>query len=129
MNRKHLKNNVNCDMSDIPSWYWSGGLHDARIIAKSYYSFDYGNYPKTQYQNCIELKLDLSQAMFDTSIKAVRFYNCREMTPDIDIENLWWIRDDIVMANNKFVAKIELFSQKRTCLYIIRFEHCEVERI
>lgn len=128
MNRKHSKNR-GYDMSDIPSWYWSRGLHDARIISKSYYAFDYINYSEIQYQNCIELKLDTTQAMFDTSIKAVRFYNCKEMTPDTDIESLWWVRDDIAAINNKFIAKIELFSQKRTYIYIVRFEHCEVERI
>lgn len=128
MNRKHLKNNIGYDMNDIPSWYWSMGLHDAQIIAKSYYVFDYINHPQTQYRNRIELKLDSTQAMFDTSIKTVKFYNCEEMTPDIDIENMWWVRDTITTDNNKFVAKIKLFSQKHTYLYIICFEHCEVDR-
>jgi len=126
MRVKRINNGNSLLSENAPSWYWMKGLHDALIKSRSYHEY---NAPfKNQYRNCIELLIDSDNAMFDTTVKAIKFYNCKELTPNTDIENWWWVKDSIAVKDRKITAKIELTSHKRTYIYIVRFEYCEVVR-
>ena len=120
------KSNNHSLIDNPPDWYWVRGLHDAQITSRLFLQFEYA--ASTQYRNCLELTIDSNNAMFDTSIKAIKFFNCKELTPDIAVESSWWVRDNVDRVDKKYVARIELLSQKHTFTYAIRFEHCEVLR-
>lgn len=111
---------------NCPEWYWEKGLHDAQIIHKIFHTVGYSREAKGM--NCVEIQLDACQAMFDTSVKAIKLYNCKELTPEINIENLWWVGDKLSLSNEKYVLEIDLRSPKKQCRYVVRFENCEVVR-
>lgn len=109
-----------------PEWYWKKGLHDAHVLKLSIQSFGYD--PILRASNCVEIKLDASQAMFDTSIKSIKLFNCKVLTPLLDIEGMWWIRDRLYTDAEKYVLEIDLQSHKNQHNFILRFDHCKVER-
>ena len=84
-----------------PAWYWVKGLHDAHItLAEAFeFPFDYDRYTRkknTYDRNCLTLTLDAAGAMFDTSVKTIRLYNYKYLSPDAMLEGhgtLWWIGD------------------------------------
>ncbi len=109
-----------------PEWYWNKGLHDAHVVGTSSQVFRYD--PILRASNYVEIKLDASQAMFDTTIKTIKLYNCKVLTPEFDIEGMWWVRDKLYTSGEKYVLEIELRSLKVQCNYVLRFDYCEVER-
>lgn len=113
-----------------PSWYWSKGLHDAQIICKLPCTIEYTRLPKSnlQIRNCLELHLDSSKAMFDSTIKLLRFYNFKEITPGADVDGWWWESDSIAKVGNKFILEINLFRLMNRHKYIVQFESCDVLR-
>lgn len=114
----------------LPDWYWAKGLHDAQITERKYYP------PEklcisgiSKYlRNCLEIHLDATQALFDISVKAIRFYNYKELTPDVVIEGSWWVTDAISQIEKKFTLEITCFNGKCEVCYMIRFEKCEIVR-
>ena len=109
-----------------PEWYWKKGLHDAHVVGISSQVFRYDSILRAS--NYVEIKLDASQAMFDTTIKTIKLYNCKVLTPEFDIEGMWWVRDKLYTSGEKYVLEIELRSLKIQCNYVLRFDYCEVER-
>lgn len=113
-----------------PSWYWAKGLHDAQIICKLPCTIEYSHLPKSnlQIRNCLELHMDSSKAMFDSTIKLLRFYNFKEITPYIDVDGWFWESDSVAKVGNKFILEINLFRLMNRCKYIVQFELCDVLR-
>lgn len=109
-----------------PEWYWKKGLHDAHVLRISEHIFGYD--PILRASNCVDIKLDASQAMFDTSITAISFFNCKVLTPELDIEGMWWIRDRLYADAGKYVLEIDLQSPKNQHRFILRFDYCKIER-
>lgn len=112
---------------NMPEWYWARGLHDAQILQKQYIDrFESGI--SHRITNCLELVIDSKQAMFDMSVKIIRFYNYKELTPKVNIVDAWWISDKLTYCNGKYVLEVNMRSRSHFMLYCIRFEHCEVIR-
>lgn len=109
-----------------PEWYWKKGLHDAVVTGISTRKFEYNS--TTRASNCVEIRLDASQAMFDTSVKAIRFYNCKVLPPGLDITEMWWVKDCLTSEGDKYLLEIELGSSKTQGRFVLRFENCEVKR-
>ena len=116
--------------NNFPSWYWAKGLHDAQIICKLPCIIDYSHLSKSnlQIRNGLEICLDSSKAMFDSTIKLLRFYNFKEITPDIDIDGWWWESDSIKKVGSKYILEINIFRLMSRRKYIIQFETCDVLR-
>ena len=110
----------------FPKWYWKKGLHDAIVNGVSTWDFEYNS--TIRASNCVEIRLDASQAMFDTSIKTIRFYNCKVLTPGLDITGMWWVKDRLTSVGDKHLLEIDLSSPKTQCRFALRFDSCEVER-
>lgn len=111
---------------NTPEWYWKKGLHDAIVVGTAKQEFGYD--PVLRAANCVEIELDASQAMFDTGIKKISFFNCKILTSECDISGMWWIRDSLRVEGEKYTLEIDLGSAKNQCHVVLRFENCKVER-
>lgn len=122
-----------------PAWYWVKGLHDAHVtLVESFeFPFDYDRYTReknTYDRNCLTLTLDASGAMFDTSVKAIRLYNYKYLTPETALEGhgtLWWIGDRLTVSEGRFELEIHLYDSEafpEELTVRVRFERAEVER-
>jgi hypothetical protein len=122
-----------------PDWYWVRGLHDAHItLVESFeFPFDYNRFTldKNNYdRGCLILTVDAAGAMFDTSVKTIRLYNYKYLTPDITLEGhgtLWWIADRLTICGDRFELEIDLYdgeSFPKEFTVRIRFDRAEVER-
>lgn len=122
-----------------PDWYWAKGLHDAHItLVESFeFPFDYDRYTcekNTYDRNCLTLTLDAAGAMFDTSVKAIRLYNYKYLSPETALEGhgiLWWIGDRLTVEDGRFELEIHLYDGEafpEELTVRVRFERAEVER-
>lgn len=109
----------------FPDWYWNKGLHDSKVICKSSVPCEKQNV--YSFHNCLEVRLDASYAMFDTTVKAIRFYNFKELTP-MNLDGFIWKFDKLCEEGGKFLLKIYLFFDSKEVEYVIRFSSCEVIR-
>ncbi len=80
---------------NYPDWFWNRGLHDAKII--SIEEIFYGDYKPVR--NCLVLKLNANNAMFEIDIKELRFYNYKLHFPySVErYEGLWWMSEDLTV--------------------------------
>ena len=81
----------------------------------------------------MEIQLDSKNAIYERDIKAIRLYNYKIKTPDIDINSIdkpWWIGDTIKkLDNNRYLLEIEIESAKGSRKhFIVEFEIPEIER-
>ena len=122
-----------------PAWYWVKGLHDAHItLVESFeFPFDYDRYTreKNPYdRNCLTLTIDASGAMFDTSVKAIRLYNYKYLSPETALEGhgtLWWISDRLTDCGDHFELEIDLYDSEafpEDFTVKVKFDRAEVER-
>ena len=122
-----------------PEWYWVKGLHDAHItLVESFeFPFDYDRYTREKNiydRNCLTLTVDAAGAMFDTSVKAIRLYNYKYLTPETTLEGhgtLWWIGDRLIVSEGRFELEIDLYDGEafpEELTVRVRFERAEVER-
>ena len=124
MAKKHFIKNEP-DGTSFPDWYWNKGLHDSKIICKTPISCPEQNI--YLFRNCMEVRLDASSAMFDTTVKAIKFYNFKELTP-INIDGFIWKFDELCRDGDKFLLKVHLFFNSEDIEYVVRFCSCEVIR-
>lgn len=123
-----MKNVVNTrSFGNMPEWYWRRGLHDACILCKKYVNRSEIS-KNHRITNALELTIDSTQAMFDTSVSAIRFFNYKELTPNINLLNSWWVSDRLSYHDGKYILEISLRLMNCSIRYDIRFEHCEVVR-
>ena len=122
-----------------PEWYWLNGLHDACIINTEMleFQFDYNKFieQKSNYnRNLLKLEINSKDAMFDSTVKEVHFYNYKILTTDISLENrksLWWLSDRLTANNDHYVLEIDLHdfnSRPEDFTLKIKFERAEVVR-
>jgi hypothetical protein len=122
-----------------PDWYWVKGLHDAHItLAEAFeFPFDYNRFTreKNSYdRSCLTLTVDASGAMFDTSVKVIRLYNYKYLSPDAMLEGhgtLWWIGDRLTISDGRFELEIDLYDGEgfpEEFTVRVRFDRAEVER-
>ncbi|MBP3666674.1 MAG: hypothetical protein J6K29_06440 [Clostridia bacterium] len=122
-----------------PDWYWVKGLHDAHItLVESFeFPFDYDRYIReknTYDRNCLTLTVDAAGAMFDTSVREIRLYNYKYLSPETTPEGhgaLWWIGDRLTARDGRFELEIDLYDGEafpEEFTVRVRFERAEVER-
>ncbi len=109
-----------------PDWYWSPGLHDAKITSATV---------KTSWdpQNtCLVLTLDKEWALFQIDIEEIRFYNFKILTPDIDIESLvggFWLSDTLVQQGDRWILDLKFDTAKcKTKRLEMKFQRAQVIR-
>ncbi len=109
-------------------WYWAKGIHDG--VIKNIYSkllqYDYTD--KKPVRNYLEILIDTTNALFDTSIKAIRFYNYKVLNDFEGLQGYWWIKDELTKINDKFKIKIFLGSSKGQQILEIIFEFAKLIR-
>ena len=119
-----------------PSWYWSQGLHDAKILSATPLELppDWKS-PIPRY-NCLEFAIDAKGAMFDQTVRKIALYNYKILTPEFDLCKLsgaWWLSDELhIEADGKYRLQltIQVFKASRPRNYTVefRFSEAEVER-
>lgn len=133
------KKHVAQQAESLPAWYWASGLHDAGITAVESLVFprDYGTFDgqkRSGIRNLLKLKIDGKGALYDTSVKEIRLYNYKLLTPAASLENRktsWWLSDRLTACDGGFVLEIDLCDldadpENFTCR--IQFEKAEVVR-
>ena len=118
-----LKENRN----QTPDWYWSRGLHDAKIISVSTKQSNWN--PE---DNCLTFKISCDGALFETDITEIRFHNFRIKTNDFDINLLnggWWLSDELSESGNQYLLELKFDTIKcKTKVIQITFKKAEVIR-
>ncbi len=113
---------------DKPSWYWSKGLHDAKIITCKIDHFNYDYTQKNPIRNCISIDLDAHNALFDTTIATIKFLNAKIIQGDIDCEGWFWKDDELTTTCRGYALEIALSSYPKTKKIKIFFDDIIVER-
>ncbi len=122
-----------------PEWYWVNGLHDACIvnIEAMEFPFDYEQYTAqtSKYlRNVLIFKVDSANALFDSCVKQIRFYNYKILSEKIDLagENkVWWLEDKLTEENGSYILEITLEdtdSARKQFHFKIKFDRAEVDR-
>ena len=113
---------------DIPNWYWKKGLHDAKITGWQFENFDYDYSQRNPIRNCITVELDSRMALFDTTLKTIKFVNAKIIQGDTQCVNWFW-KDDIVQKTYKgYEIEITLTPYPSTKKMKIAFENIIIER-
>ena len=122
-----------------PEWYWVGGLHDACIVGVEAFEFpfDYNKFARAKNKsnrNLFSLKIDSKGALFDNTVKEIRFFNYKILTDNITLtgrDKVWWLADKLVDHGDYYTLEIELQdldTDPEYFTYKIKFERAEVER-
>ena len=122
-----------------PEWYWVSGLHDACIVGVESFEFpfDYNKFAgeKNKYiRNLFSLKINAKGALYDNTVKEIRFFNYKVLTDQITLigrEKIWWMADKLVDHGYYYTLEIELQdfdSDPEDFTYKIKFERAEVDR-
>ncbi len=119
--------------AQFPDWYWKFGLHDAVILSVSELQLIPNYKEKTPKYNCLEIKLDCKNALYERNIKTIRLYNYKIKTPDMDIKSIdkpWWIGDTIKKLDKKrYLLEVEIESARgKRENFGVEFEIPEIER-
>lgn len=140
---KNTKQHKIKQTQNYPEWYWSLGLHDACI-----YEIECYEYPDVYYKckgknrdniyNLLVLKIDSEGAIYDQTIKEIRFYNYKCLQPDFNFKKLighkhvWWIGDVLTEMEKRYKLDIDLYDADFESEYFnikITFESVETDRI
>ena len=122
-----------------PEWYWVSGLHDACIVdVESFeFPFDYNKFvgKKNKYdRNLFAIKINAKGALYDNTVKEIRFFNYKVLTDQITLigrKKIWWMADKLVDHGDYYTLEIELQdfdSDPEDFTYKIKFERVEVDR-
>ena len=122
-----------------PEWYWVSGLHDACIVGVESFEFpfDYNKFVggKNKYnRNLFAIKINAKGALYDNTVKEIRFFNYKVLTDQITLigrEKIWWMADKLVDHGDYYTLEIELQdfdSYPEDFTYKIKFERAEVDR-
>ena len=122
-----------------PEWYWVSGLHDACIVGVETFEFpyDYNKFvgEKNKYnRNLFVIKINAKGALYDNTVKEIRFFNYKVLTDQITLigrEKIWWMADKLVDHGDYYTLEIELQdfdSYPEDFTYKIKFERAEVDR-
>ena len=122
-----------------PEWYWVSGLHDACIVGVESFEFpfDYNKFvgEKNKYdRNLFAIKINAKGALYDKTVKGIRFFNYKVLTDQITLigrKKIWWMADKLVDHGDYYTLEIELQdfdSDPEDFTYKIKFERAEVDR-
>lgn len=122
-----------------PEWYWISGLHDACIVGVESFEFpfDYNKFAgeKNKYnRNILTLTINAKGALYDNTVKEIRFYNYKILTDRISLEGrekVWWLADRLVDHDSYYTLEIDMQdfdSDPEDFAFKIKFERAEVLR-
>ena len=122
-----------------PEWYWVSGLHDACIVGVESFEFpfDYNKFvgEKNKYnRNLFAVKINAKGALYDNTVKEIRFFNYKVLTDQITLigrNKIWWMADKLVDHGDYYTLEIELQDfdfDPEDFTYKIKFERAEVDR-
>lgn len=111
-----------------PDWYWKNGLHDAVINQIAFCSLDYDYSLADPVRNYFLIELDSRNALFDTGIAAIKFYNAKVVSGDTDIVGYWWIDDELAYDGKKYTLSVRVGCRNRNGVLVIRFDDATVCR-
>ncbi|MBQ3490616.1 MAG: hypothetical protein IJA86_08505 [Clostridia bacterium] len=122
-----------------PEWYWTSGLHDACIegVEAFEFPFDYGQFTKNKYKyqrNLLVLKINANGALYDRTVREIRFFNYTVLTDHISLKDrkkIWWLSDTLTDHGKYYTLKMELQdfeSYPEDFTFEIQFERAETER-
>ena len=113
---------------NTPSWYWTKGLHDAKITDCRIDHFNYEYTQKNPIRNCITVDLDTRNALLDTTITTIKFLNTKIIQGDIDCTGWFW-KDDVLTTTCKgYELEITFISYPKIKKIKISFDDIIVER-
>ena len=107
------------------SFYWGNRLHDADILDYKEITFDYNVKERNPIRNCLELVIDSSHALLDTSIKGIKLYNYKILSELKKPRKIWWKEDKLETESNKFILTIYGHNNE---VFIVKFDKGEVIR-
>jgi len=121
------------ESNSSPSWYWNKGLHDAEITHIDEIVLPYDYTQKNPIRNCLIIFLNSKNALFDTSVKEIRLYNYKLISPDNKsfCADSWWIADRLTEENGKYILTVSLQnagSLIKKFNLTVRFEKADVIR-
>ena len=122
-----------------PEWYWVSGLHDACIVGVETFEFpfDYNKFvgEKNKYnRNLFAIKINAKGALYDNTVKEIRFFNYKVLTDQITLigrNKIWWMADKLVDHGDYYTLEIDLQdfdSDPEDFTYKLKFERAEVDR-
>ena len=112
-----------------PDWYWSKGLHDAKILSYQIIELDYDYKQKNPYRNYLEIKLNPTHALMDNKVASIKFYNfkCNNLQ---GLNDAWWMEDELIYNDKKYLLSLTTAKLDGEYPKIeIFFDFAEVERI
>ncbi len=107
------------------SFYWQKGLHDAEITDCREITFDYDVKEKNPIRNCLELIIDSTHALYDTTIKVIKLYNYKILSELKNPKKIWWKDDKLETKDKNFILTIYGHSHET---FIVKFDKGEVIR-
>ena len=122
-----------------PEWYWINGLHDACIVGieSLVFPFDYNKFVREKHdynRNLLVLKINANSALYDNTVKEIRFFNYKNLTDHISLEGrkkVWWLSDRLVDHGSSYRLEIDmkdLDSDPEDFTFKIKFERADVLR-
>ncbi len=115
-------------MNSLPDWYWNKGLHDAEIKKISFQTLDYDYTQDNPIRNCLLVELDSRNALFDTKVTSIKFYNAKVNTGVIDVSGYWWVDDELSCNNKKYKLVIYIRNANEKASIQILFDSADILR-
>lgn len=115
-------------MNDLPDWYWKKGLHDAIIKQFAFQNIDFDYTKRNPIRNFLRIELDSSNALFDTKVTSIEFYNAKIVTNIVDVSGYWWDNDDLTYNKKKYTLVVHVRSRKEKSTIQISFDSAAVFR-
>lgn len=114
----------------FPQWYWTRGLHDAKIVSATATKSDWND------DNCLIIKIDGEGALGEANITEIRFYNYKFIINGFenyfDINTLndgWWLSDELSRKGDHYYIDVKFETSKRKTRHMeMTFQRAEVDR-
>ena len=110
-----------------PDWYWSAGLHDAKII-----SVTETQSPRNPEERQLIIKLDGDWAIYERDIREIRLLGYRVKTKDFNLSTMqggFWLWDDLTRRGDRFHMELAYDTAKcKTRHVTLTFDNAEVIR-
>ncbi len=118
---------MNENYTNQPQWYWSRGLHDARIVSATVKESAW-NPDDTR----LILEIDCDGALFEKDITEICFYNFKIKTTEFDFSLLnggWWLSDELVVKGDHYFLDVKFDTAKCKTKHIeFTFSKAKVKR-
>ena len=116
-----------CLQKIIPDWYWTRGLHDAKIISVEKKESGWNPLDKN-----LIIKIDCDGALFEDSITDIILKRIMIKPADFDINLInggWWLSDELSVKGNHYLLDLKFRTQKsKTKRVEFTFENAEVRK-